>query len=303
MRRENEKLCRQMFQEAIMSLIGRRFALSSERGRGIFCGEGGVFVGGVPMFERAFGNDSSEHWRPRPRLDLNRDLSKRYGLPIEIDSRMERLAGIGRALDRGDLAYAMMATLHLNLPDPPDPTKLAVPYRDPVDLARNLKVSGLLKADWDPSRHPRWPAGSPGGIGGEFAPAGGGDSTSTSAEPHPGSEVAQTIPRSSMLIEFRLLRLAQQHFQSPSKFRAFNCLRNCACAPSSTECQSYPYPTKSLSGTAECVKEWAEATEDCLKLWADGLLGTDDYRGMGRTPAECIMGRVSENCGGNRLDA
>jgi hypothetical protein len=59
-----------------------------------------------------------------------------------------------------------------------------------------------------------------------------------------------------------------------------------------------PYP-----GRPKCVKEWAEATQDCLDLWADGQLGTDDYRGMGKTLHECIMGRVSEDCGGNRLDA
>jgi len=35
--------------------------------------------------------------------------------------------------------------------------------------SRQLRPSGLLKVDWDPTKHPRWPAGSPGGIGGEFA--------------------------------------------------------------------------------------------------------------------------------------
>lgn len=47
---------------------------------------------------------------------------------------------------------------------------------------------------------------------------------------------------------------------------------------------------------------WAEATEYCLDLWADGLLGKGDHRGMGKTPYECIMGQVSQDCGGNRVD-
>jgi hypothetical protein len=38
-------------------------------------------------------------------------------------------------------------------------------------LRTNCK-QGLLKADWNAEKHPRWPADSPGGIGGEFAPAG-----------------------------------------------------------------------------------------------------------------------------------
>src|SRR4029077_5277361 len=43
---------------------------------------------------------------------------------------------------------------------------------DMVALARQLQASGLLKADWDPLKHPRWPAGTPGSIGGELAPRG-----------------------------------------------------------------------------------------------------------------------------------
>jgi hypothetical protein len=59
-------------------------------------------------------------------------------------------------------------------------------------LARRLRSSGMLKADWDPTQHPRWPAGSPGGIGGEFAPAGTAYDDATSTEqstnwPAPGS--------------------------------------------------------------------------------------------------------------------
>jgi hypothetical protein len=104
------------------------------------------------------------------------------------------LAGIGRALDRGDLVYAMMATLHLEFPDPPDPTGSAPGHRGAVDLSRSLKASGLSKADWDPSRHPHWPAGSADGVGGEFAPAGSTDSASSPVESHAESEVAQVIP-------------------------------------------------------------------------------------------------------------
>jgi hypothetical protein len=51
--------------------------------------------------------------------ELNRDLSKRYGVPIEFDAKLEGLAVIARALDRGDLLLAHVATLHLQIPDPP----------------------------------------------------------------------------------------------------------------------------------------------------------------------------------------
>ena len=55
-----------------------------------------------------------------------------------------------------------------------------------------------------------------------------------------------------------------------------------------------PYPSR-----PECVKEWREATEYCLNLKSSGQLGIGDYRRMGRTLRECIMGQVSESCGGN----
>lgn len=226
-------------------------------------------------------------------------------MPVEVDSRMERLAGIGRALDRGDLVYAMMATLHLNFPDPPDPTKSASGYRGVVDLSRSLKASGLLKADWDPSKHPRWPAGSAGGIGGEFAPVGGAGGASNATELHLDFDAAQVIPTrldtpdgisftpanaTTLPIPFEIPGIPLPSEIAPGPILPPNV--------NPLHIPRNPYP-----GRPKCVQEWAQATSDCLDLWADGLLGTDDYRGMGNTVAECIMGRVSEDCGGNRLDA
>jgi len=55
-----------------------------------------------------------------------------------------------------------------------------------------------------------------------------------------------------------------------------------------------PYPSR-----PECVREWAEAAQFCQRPKDRGVLGKGDYRGMGKTVAECIMGQVSEACGGN----
>lgn len=168
-----------------MGYVGRHFGLSSERGSGVFCDDDGLLVGGVPLLERTHNSGGPEQWRPRLVFDLNHDLSKRYGLPIEISSKMGSLAAIARALDRGDLVHALIAAPHLQLPDPPDLAKSAPTVSEVIDLARNLKASGLLKADWDPTEHPRWPAGSPGGIGGEFAPSGSANTNSPLVEPSP----------------------------------------------------------------------------------------------------------------------
>jgi hypothetical protein len=270
--------------------IGRRFALSDQPGEGVYCDESGLFVGGVALLERFQGD--SFGWQPRPLPELNRDLGRRYGLPVELNAKLGGLTAIARALSRCDLIHARIATLHLRLPDPPAVTQSFHSTKDVVDFARQLKASGLLKADWDPAKHPRWPAGSPGSVGGEFAP---GDSEGgASAPPDRGEANLPLIPTqgaTTLPIPFRLP--GQIPFPSevlPPPVIAPNI--NPLTIPRN------PYPER-----PRCVREWEEATKDCLDLWSDGLLGTDNYRGMGRTVGECIMGRVSEYCGGNRLDA
>jgi hypothetical protein len=55
-----------------------------------------------------------------------------------------------------------------------------------------------------------------------------------------------------------------------------------------------PYPSR-----PECVKEWEDAREFCEDLKDRGLLGKGDYRWMGKTVPQCMMGQVSAGCGGN----
>src|ERR1700688_1432190 len=153
-------------------LVGRRFSLSDPPDGSVSCGADGVFIGEVPLLERSCSRNDLQQWEPRPVCDLNRDLSKRYGLPIDINAKIGGLIAIARALNRSDLLHAQITTLHLQIPNPPALTKAALNASEIVDLARQLRASGLLKANWDPLKHPRWPAGAPGSIGGEFAPQG-----------------------------------------------------------------------------------------------------------------------------------
>jgi hypothetical protein len=270
-----------------MNQLGRRFGLSEMPGSGVSCDENGLFVGEVPLLERVGATNNLQQWQARSVSDLNRELSRRYGLPVEFGEKIGGLRTIARALCRGDLIHARIATLHLQIPDPPGLTKSAHTTSEILDLARQLKASGLLKADWDPTKHPRWSAGSPDSIGGEFAPAGivpGGAITGDSSAPvipvqltiPVPLDVPGGIPFPSEILPPPVL---------PPNVSPITIPRN-------------PYP-----GRPKCVKEWAQATQDCLDLWADGQLGRGNYRGMGKTLRECIMGRVSEDCGGNRLDA
>jgi hypothetical protein len=177
-----------------LTQLGRRFGLSNELGSGVWCGENGVFVGSVPLLEQGNSQSGLDHWQPRPIFDLNRDLSECYGLPIEFNLKYAGLAAASRALNRGDMLHAQIATMHLKIPDPPPLTKSPRTAEETIYLAHQLHASGLLK-DWDPSKHPRWPAGSPGGIGGEFAPAGTASGGAAAGEARPPVIPAQiTIP-------------------------------------------------------------------------------------------------------------
>jgi hypothetical protein len=133
----------------------------SPRGRGgLSCGEEGAFVGAIPMLART-RRDGKDEWRPRDCDDLSREMSAQYGLPIDMSSKRAGLAVIAKALNEGDLVRAQIATVLRGIPDPPSLSKGAPSRQDVIKLASNLHWSGLLKADWDPDEHPRWPAGAP----------------------------------------------------------------------------------------------------------------------------------------------
>jgi hypothetical protein len=269
-----------------MTLVGRRFALSDSKEAGICCRNDGVFVGGVPLLQHTSSADGLEKWQPRPLPDLNLDLSKRYRLPIEFAEQFDSLRGIARALSCGDLLHAQIATLHLRIPNPPTLTKFAHAGGDVNDLARQLRASGLLKIDWDPAKHPRWPAGSPGSVGGEFAPADGGvDSGSGGTEPHVPPIPAQvTIPAPLDLFGPRVLPFPYDVLPPPLIAPDIN----------PRDAPKNPYPDR-----PECEEEWAEAARWCQELLKRNWRERDDYGRMGRTFYECVKGRVSAACGGN----
>jgi hypothetical protein len=269
-----------------LTALGRRFGLSNEFGSGIFCGENGVFVGAVPLLLRRGGQRGPGQWQPRPISDLNRDLSECYGLPIEFNQKFGNLAAISQALNRGDLLHAQIATTHLQIPDPPPLTKCPQTFSGIVDLARRLQASGLLNAYWDPSKHPRWPIGTPGGIGGEFAPAGtaSGDSVS-------GDQSAPIIPAQITIpVPFEL----PGGIPFPSEIVPPPFIPNI----NPRDVPRNPYPDR-----PDCVEEWARAERYCWELINSGRLGKDGYRGAGRFLYQCLMGEVSEDCGGSSTSA
>ena len=258
----------------------RFFRLADAPGSGVSCNRNGLFVGETSLFEEKRDRAGRPEWRARALSDLNRDLSERYGLPIDFSAKMPAVAAIARSLGRGDLVQAQIATLLLQIPDPPKLSKTDPTSGELTTLARQLRESGLLKADWDPEKHPRWPAKRPDSVGGRFAPSdaaarGAGASSVQAQIAIPAPPIEIPIPVPLPLPSEIVPPLIAPNILPPSL-------------------PQNPYPSR-----PECVKEWRKATEYCLKLKSSGQLGIGDYRGMGRTLRECIMGQVSESCGGN----
>ena len=121
---------------------------------GVRCGEDGFFVGSAPMLVQTPQTEGSGRWVVRAIEELNYDLSACYGLPIDVASKCDGLAGVARSLDRGEIALAQIGAVLLGFPDPPSLAKDAQ-GRGSFELAAQLLWSGLLKADWDPAKHPR----------------------------------------------------------------------------------------------------------------------------------------------------
>src|ERR1700733_4985030 len=100
----------------------------------------------------------------------SKHLSTDFGLPIDLSAKTGGLKAICNALNDGDVARAQIAAVLLGIPDPPPLLKSARSQSDMINFIRDLHWSGLIKEDWDPDKHPRWPAGAPESQGGRFAP-------------------------------------------------------------------------------------------------------------------------------------
>lgn len=121
--------------------------------QGIFCGEQGAFAGVVPLLSEVEGTLGRFRWAPRPVSALNGGLSAVYGLPVDMTAKMRGLAAVAGALTAGNVALARIATLHLQLPDPPPLEKGTRSHEEIVALAAFLHRSGILKIE---SRDGAW---------------------------------------------------------------------------------------------------------------------------------------------------
>lgn len=261
----------------------RFFRLDAESGSGVRCDEYGLFVGDTPLLEQGAARAGAAKWRSRPLRELDRELAKAYGLPVLFEPKCGGLATVAGALNRGELARAQIAALLLQLPDPPALTKSDPTSAEIVDLVGALKASNLLHRNWDPTKHPRWAAGSPGGVGGQFAPSDEDTHTGASRADPSRTQAQLTLP---VPLDVPLIEPFSPPFEIVPPIVLPDTL------PRSLP--QNPYPSR-----RKCREEWADAEDYCRRLSEKGLLGKGDYRGMGKTVEQCMRGRVSQDCGGN----
>jgi hypothetical protein len=112
----------------------RSFSVAADRSaESVSCTAQGVFVGHVPLLEKIDGS-----WSQRPPAKLNEELTACYRLPVDIAAKANALSLIAAAFNRGDLAMAAIATVQMQLPDPPSWAKGPEKRDDIVWRAREL---------------------------------------------------------------------------------------------------------------------------------------------------------------------
>lgn len=163
----------------------REFRLGGPIGDGVhpYLNERGAFLGdGTPLLEK----DSIGCWRARARPNLEKSVSRSYGVPANLEWRMGRFEAVARALNKGNRSLAAIILVHAELPP--------LPQRIGAHRAATLG-SRFSKDGYDVSNEPRIPAGQAGGGewtdgGGEGVSAGTNGTTANSGDGKRGRTIA-----------------------------------------------------------------------------------------------------------------
>jgi hypothetical protein len=133
---------------------------------GVSCDESGPAIGPIQLLTK-----SGLGFAPRPVDELNELFAYVIGCPVDCSDLVERLTGVAAALNEGERARAVFATLFMNLPSLSE------------DQARRAaEAAKLVKASPDDPEHPGWPKGTDGGKGGQFRTKDGAAEETTTAE-------------------------------------------------------------------------------------------------------------------------
>ncbi|MGA8169688.1 MAG: hypothetical protein WB816_02445 [Methylocystis sp.] len=131
---------------------------------------------------------------------MNRLLTRTFARPIDCAGLMPGLGAVARAINEGDLARAMIAT-----------TQMRLPTLSEDEASRAAAATELAKAAADDPDHPGWPAGTPGGRGGQFRPK---DEPSETVKETRKKKTEAELPQ---LIRRRLIRETLRRVLTPQR--------------------------------------------------------------------------------------
>lgn len=258
--------------------------------RGVSCDEDGVFLAGeVPLVMRSLDQRGKALYQRRPTPEINFLFSSGYGPDADFSDRIASLNSIARYMSDGRWVLAKIATVHLRLPDLPNDTARAnllkanrhLALFDRVHCQCGCSVRGDSSAQKrDVSNEPRIPKGQPGG--GEWTSEGGGGSA-----PEPRMIPVQAVPM-PIPMPFELPLPPTEITPFPLDIPNGN-IRE-------------PIPVNPYPDRPDCVEEWAHATKFCDEQRRRGKL-KPGYGGFGKDITKCLLGMVSEECGGNSTRA
>ena len=135
------------------------FALRAD-GYGLDCTKDGATLGGVPLLDTRTSPYGRRSFTPRPKGEIAILLRHAYGWRFDAERRLSGLKVVACALNDGNVVKAIIAALHLALPD-----------LDSAARERLFAGERLNKFNFDPNQ-PRVPAGN--AEGGQWTGTGGG---------------------------------------------------------------------------------------------------------------------------------
>ena len=155
-----------------------RLSEGGEDNLGLACTKDGLVLGHTPLVERR-----DRHFFVREKSEIERLLRRAYRSDLAVDRLMPGLEIVASALNANDRGLACIAAVHLRIPDLPDRTARDDMEAEDILIRSSNREDALpreiYKASPDDPKHPGWPAGTAGGIGGQFRPKDGSEAALT----------------------------------------------------------------------------------------------------------------------------
>ena len=143
-----------------------RLSEAGENNLGLACTNEGLILGRTPLIERR-----DRRFVVRDRAEIETLLSRAYRKNMAADRLMSGLATVAAALNANNSCLARIAAVHLRIPNLPDRSaRDDLEAQDILIKFASADPHEIHKASPNDPKHPGWPAGTPGGLGGEFRP-------------------------------------------------------------------------------------------------------------------------------------